>query len=354
MILLVSDGRTSAADQGRARAALSDGVELSTVALGDEADRAFLGELARAGGGRAFYPRRLGELPMLAAREAVRVSGGHVVEERFTAQASAHPLLAGLDTSTMPLLGGYVVSVLKPGADAPLRSALGDPILATWRHGLGKVAVYTADLRSPWSAGLRAWPRGPALLAQSVRWISRRVDHPFLHLDTRDRNGELHLRLDARTGEGAFLSGLDVRAAGRTPAGQAIDLVLMPAEPGSYEGTVALSEPGPYAFSINATSGDGRFDARLQRGVYWTAPGERAGDVNRAHLAAIARLSGGRELALGDDPFAGPRPRDHRDTRPLLAIAALFAFLGHVLAPPLARVAATGAAAVAARRKDAA
>jgi hypothetical protein len=166
-----------------------------------------------------------------------------------------------------------------------------------------------------------------------------------------DRNGELRLRLDARTADGTFLSGLDARASGRTPAGNAIDIPLMPVEPGAYEGAVALIDPGPYVFSVSAVSRDGSLDARLQRGVYWTAPRERAGDVNRAGLATIARLSGGRELAPGDDPFGGPRPLDRRDTRPLIAGAALFVFLAHVLAPRLARVPVERAAAM---RKDAA
>jgi hypothetical protein len=353
MVLLVSDGRTSPADQARARAALGSGVELSAVALGDEADRAFLGELARAGGGRAFYPRRLGELPALAAREAVRVSGGRVVEERFTLQRGTHPLLAGIDTP-LPSLGGYVVSVPKTGADVALRSPLGDPILAAWRRGLGKVAVYTADLRSPWSAGLRAWPQGPALLAQTVRWVSRRMDHPFLHVEAADRDGQLHLTVDARTADGVFLSGLDVRAVGRTPSGDALDVVLVPAGPGSYDGVVPLTDAGPYTFAIAATSADGRVDARLQRGVYWTAARERAGDVDHARLAAIAQLSGGRELAAGGDPFTGPRPRERRETRPLLAGAALLAFLFHAIGPLRTHTRATRAAAVRTLRKDAA
>jgi Mg-chelatase subunit ChlD len=354
LVLLVSDGRTSAPDQARARLALRPGIELSAVALGDEADRAFLGELARAAGGRAFYPRRLGELPALAAREAVRVSGGRVVEERFTLQPGSHPLLAGLAAATMPSLGGYVVSVPKTGADVALRSPLGDPILAAWRRGLGKVAVYTADLRSPWSAGLRAWPDGPALLAQTVRWVSRRVDHPFLHVDARERDGQLHLTVDARGADGSFLSGLDVQAAGRTPAGGALDVALMPSGAGRYDGVAALSDPGPYTFAISATSGDGRLDARVQRGVYWMAPRERPGDVDRARLASIARLSGGRELASGDDPFGGPRPRDRRSTRPLLAGAALMAFLAHVLQPRLSRLVRSRETGVRTAHKDAA
>jgi Mg-chelatase subunit ChlD len=337
LVLLVSDGRTSPADQARARAALRPGIELSTVALGDEADRAFLGDLARSAGGRAFYPRRLDELPALAAREAVRVSGGRVVEERLALQPAVHPVLAGIDTAALPAIGGYVVSVPRPGAQVALRSPLGDPILATSRHGLGKVAIYTADLRSPWSAGLRAWTQGPALLMQTARWVSRRVDHPFLHTEMAERDGQLHVTIDARDADGVFLTGLDVRATSRTPAGDTLDLALAPTGPGTYEAALPLTDPGPYTFAIAAVSADGRLDARVQRGVYWTAPQERVGDVDRARLADIARLSGGRELAAGDDPFGGPRPSDRRDTRPLLAAAALAAFLAHVLVRPPAR-----------------
>src|SRR6185503_9811752 len=90
-------------------------------------------------------------------------------------------------------------------------------------------------------------------------------------------------------------------------------------------------------FSIGAVSADGRIDARVQRGVYWSAARERAGEVDRERLASIARLSNGRELSAGDDPFGGPRQREYRDVRPLLAIAVLIIFLAHVLAPRLAR-----------------
>jgi len=127
-------------------------------------------------------------------------------------------------------------------------------------------------------------------------------------------------------------------------SGTAIDLALTPAGPGMYEAVMPFTDPGPYTFSITASSADGRLDARVQRGLYWTAPRERGGDVQRAWLADIARLSGGRELTPGDDPFSGPRPRDRRETRPLLGGAALIAFLADVVARRSARTAAAHAA----------
>jgi hypothetical protein len=119
-------------------------------------------------------------------------------------------------------------------------------------------------LHSPWSAGLRAWRDGPALLAQTTRWVSRRVDHPFLHTGFAERNGQLRLRVEARDDDG-FLNQLDVRAQVRVPSGAGADLVLMPTAPGVYETAVPLADAGPYLFSISATTPDGRLDARVPR-----------------------------------------------------------------------------------------
>ncbi|HTE06893.1 MAG TPA: vWA domain-containing protein, partial [Planctomycetota bacterium] len=129
LIVLVSDGHTTAADEARAAAALGgDGIELSSVALGDEVDRRFLVALAQRGNGRAFFPENVRDLPAMVAREAMRVSGGRVVQQTFTPRASRHPILTGIDTSALPTLDGYVVGAARPDAAVVLGSHLGDPV----------------------------------------------------------------------------------------------------------------------------------------------------------------------------------------------------------------------------------
>src|SRR2546421_575806 len=73
-----------------------------------------------------------------------------------------------------------VRTAAKPPATNILSSHLDDPILSAWRAGLGRAAVFTADLGSPWSASLRGWQDFARLWTQSVRWISRRSDDPAL------------------------------------------------------------------------------------------------------------------------------------------------------------------------------
>jgi Ca-activated chloride channel family protein len=347
LILLVSDGRTTAADEARAAAALGGpGIELSAVALGDEVDRRFLVALAQGANGRAFFPQNVRDLPAMVAREAMRVSGGRVVQQLFTPQASRHPILTGIDTSALPRLDGYVVSAARPDAAVVLSSNLGDPVLAAWRYGLGKVAVYTADLHSPWSARLRAWAGAGTLLSQTTRWLSRRVDHPFLDTQFAEENGQLRVSVDARTPDGGFLSLLDLSAVVRTPSGSTTTVTLAPVAPGLYEGRLPLADEGPYLLTISASDDTGVADTRVQRGFYWSAPRERQrGDANMGLLAALTEITGGRGLAAGENPFAGERPLAFQDISLWLAGGALLLFLVELLAPALAALVRPPAAA---------
>ena len=95
---------------------------------------------------------------------------------RFDARLGPHPLARGLNGG--PRLGGYVVTAPRPGTDVVMRSHLDDPVLAVGRRGLGRVAVYTGDLHSPWSAGLAAMACFGALVARTMRWVSRAVGSP--------------------------------------------------------------------------------------------------------------------------------------------------------------------------------
>ena len=65
--------------------------------------------------------------------------------------------LAGIDTRLIPSLDGYVVGAVRPSAVSLLESPLNDPILASWRVGLGKVTAWTSDGGDRWAAGWAGW-----------------------------------------------------------------------------------------------------------------------------------------------------------------------------------------------------
>ncbi len=335
-VLLVSDGLTSAADATRVSEIVKGGgFELSVVALGGERDRRFLESISRATGGRAYFPQDIRELPAIAARESARVAGGRLVEEPFRPRALPHAMLRGLDSSTLPLLGGYVVGVPKPLAEMAVQSPLDDPILAASRRGLGRVAVYSADLHSDWSASLRSWSGFSTLFVQAARWVARRGEDESLYAHFVEEGDNLRLIVEAETPEGEFLNDLVCQAVMRTPSGSTRTVALAGTAPGRYEASLAPEERGAYVFAISAASVDHRVDTRIVRGVYWSANAEyRRATADATTLSRIAELTGGRVLSAGDDPFSGPRERRYFDASSWLAGFALLMFLIEVLLLP--------------------
>jgi hypothetical protein len=300
---------------------------LSVVALGGAADRGLLGGLAESSGGRAFFPDDIRQVPTLVAREVSRVSGGRLVEEPFVLERSPHPILSGLTTNSWPRLDGYVVSAARASADTPLRSHLGDPILATWRAGLGRVGVYTADLASPWSAALRQWRDFDRLTAQIVRWVSRGAQDEALSLSVQPDDRGARIELDVAIPEGTA-GLLDVQVHLSRPSGEVDELPVTGSKPGVFEARAADLDTGPYTLTVQVARRGGTFEARIVRGFYFSAERERqASGIDRDLLAAISRATGGAVLEPGDTVFAGTREPSYLSLRPWLAIVALVMFL---------------------------
>jgi Mg-chelatase subunit ChlD len=332
-ILLVSDGR--APDAARAKAAVSGrGFELSAVATGSDADRAVLTGLAGETGGRAFFLRDARELPAIVEREVTRVAGGRVVIENFVVRSTSHPVLAGIDPAFMPTLGGYVVSAAKPDAETPLSSHLGDPILATWRVGLGRVGVYTADLNSTWSAPLRAWTGFGPLFTQTVRWLSRQVQHDSLFATFTERDEGVRVVLEEETPEGQAPDLLDVNGFVRQPGGETANIKLTAVAPGRYEADLPLESLGPYIVALEAHRSNGALSGRIVRGFYWSARREhRRTGADETTLRAVAAATGGRRLDEVKSPFSEPRETSYREARPWLSALAGLMFLAELLTP---------------------
>ncbi len=327
-ILLLSDGRTSRDDATRLRAAVAGGgIEVSVVATGVNADRELLTALAGSSGGRAYFPSDLAELPRILAREAARAASGTVVRERFRIRAANHPIVAGLRDVTWPELGGYVVGATKPTAAAVLASHLNDPILSAWHAGLGRAALFTADLASPWSSALRAWDYDAQLWSQVVRWVSRRTEDQPTRLAARDAGGAIDVSLDASTTDGAFLQLSNVTAIVRRPTGENEQVALLPSAPGRYEARIRRPTAGPYTFSASGLDATGN-ERRAVANFYWSADREhrfRGADV--AFLARLAGIAGGRVLAAGDSPFEAERVNEYVDVSVWVLAAALALFL---------------------------
>jgi hypothetical protein len=308
--------------------ARSRAAEISVVAVGPNADRALLDELAASSDGRAYYPDTLRDLPSTVAREAARSSGGGIVQERFVPHGAVHPVLAGLDMARLPALNGYVVGATKPTANALLASHLEDPILCAWQAGLGRVAVFTADLASPWSTALRSWPDGTRLWAQTLRWLNRRDTDRAVRLQIRDTDGGPRLSVDLDAPDESLLALDLVTALVRGPDGDSEELVLEPVEPGRYEAPMPLARAGPYVVALTTSERLTGVEPRVVRALYWSVDREgQARSPDLQSLARLASLTGGRILLEDESPYELPRPSGYRDASMWAAAVALVMFV---------------------------
>jgi hypothetical protein len=179
-VVVMTDGLSQAGDfpgvLGDLRAL---GVTTSFVGIGDGADRGQLTTLANLGGGALHMATDFRALPSILAQEAMMLSADPI-EERLTIPAwTAGPrpsFLQGLSEEPPPPLLGFVRTTAKDGAAVHMVERDGeDPLLASWRYGLGRVIAFASEVDGPWAQAWLDDPDFPLLWSQVVRWTAERA-----------------------------------------------------------------------------------------------------------------------------------------------------------------------------------
>jgi hypothetical protein len=230
-----------------------------------------------------------------------------------------------------------------------LRSAQRDPILATWRYGLGRAVAFTSDAVPRWSVEWHRWREFARFWSRTVRWATRPAGGT-LDVHTAGEGAALRVAVDARDAAGDYLDGLSVEA---TMAGRgAVPLRLRQTGPGWYEGRMLLDEPGLHALAVTARSGSRVIGSDTVPVALSYSPELRDLGGDPGLLARVAEVGGGTVLLRPADAMRRARTgQDVRDLWPLLAAAALGIFLFEVAARRLPVVGAVMSAAVARLRR---
>jgi hypothetical protein len=349
-MILMTDGISAPAGYGPLLATLRrDHVSVATVALGADADRGLLSQIARATGGRAYVTENAAQLPRIFAKETqlsakpVRVSG----QLKVSVSADS-PIVRSLAGARLPGLSGNVVVTPKVGAEVDLE-ATGkghelDPALSEWQIGAGRVVSWTPGAGPPWAT---AWLGQPALWNDVVRWSERGVTPPTGTPQATGR-GTLQIDLSSLGPAALGITRIDGTLVGAVGPSRAVSFT--PVAPGLLQADVGTPAPGVERFALRAT-GAGR-----------TATGEVAlpypaeyspVPIATTPMAQLTAATGGRILPSRDTGVlaAGTHP-----LRELLALLALVAFAlgvggrmidrgtapGHALRKPSASAAAAG------------
>ncbi len=246
-ILLISDGKT--VDEPRNYAGLVrrlqglDDVTLSAIGVGRTMNVGLLSALVEAGGGTLYRADDFSLLPQISIQATQRISRRRFIDGPADVDGRLRDQLAIPD---VPPLDGYVLTYPKPSADTSLWVSE-DPVVSTWRLGLGAVTVLNTDLAGLGSEAWLAWPGLSALfddvLATTEPYLTSTIGLSPTIVEGPETT---ELLVDAYEA-GAFANFLDLEVE-LLPDGATLDLDQR--GPGLYVATFPTPAEGGYALHL--------------------------------------------------------------------------------------------------------
>ena len=305
----------------------SYGITLSTIGIGADAEVDELKTWANAGNGRFYYTADPRDIPRLVVQET-RISSGPTRVQGIMVphQATASTALRSLSGQQLPPVSAYNIAAARDGAQVVLQSGLGDPLLAQWQYGLGRVAAWTAGSSGDWA---RSWLGQTAFWSDLLRGLMATPEPRTLRPELSAGDGLLHIAATAFNQQGGFANLLATRAVVTAPDGGVTSVPLVQNAPGHYVTTVVASRPGVYRVRLAQLDGSAVL-AQADGAVSVPYSAEFApptGDT--ALLTEMATISAGPPLHSPGDAFnaAGlPARRVPHDIWPMFALLALLLF----------------------------
>ncbi|GAW39655.1 von Willebrand factor type A domain protein [Brevundimonas sp. SH203] len=293
-ILVISDAGVAADRYPQLiRHIADDQVTVSTVLVGGSSEgEARMAQWARLGRGRFYVVNdefSLVEINLKQPRqkpEPATKRGAYAL----TASGPAYGW-SDLTTPAPPALNGYAQSGVRPLADTLLKTAGGEPILATWQWGAGRV---TALMTEPVGDGTASW-RGWSGYGD---WMRRLVGR------TADARPEWDVRL-GRVGDQTTVVAQAVRASGdaaptiRLIGSDGVAQALTPVQraPGLFSATARVPSDAPVRVEVSDAAGVVRAALGARDGGDPTRPPSEADALPLEQLSA---LTGGRVVEQAD------------------------------------------------------
>jgi Ca-activated chloride channel family protein len=334
-VIVLTDGQTMGGGyEALASSMHGEGITVSTVAVGPDADTQLLQRIATSGGGTFYQTFDPSTLPRIFTQDAMVHVGRLVREEAFAPkQVERHLMLKGCPMENTPELLGYVKTRRKATAQVPMVTDQGDPLLAHWQFGLGKVTAFTSDAKSRWAAlWITGWPGYSQFWAQVLRETARRPQGHGIDLRLEEAGARVEVLVDVLEDPAHYKNDASVSADVYCVAAAALGSRMKPVAelafdqvgPGKYHGRFTPEEAGGYL--VRARSGAEVVSA----GMVHSVSGEAAtGRVDEDLLGRVCRITGGTLLKSADDrlPEVSARQPRYVELAPLLLRALILLFL---------------------------
>ncbi|MCP4616582.1 MAG: VWA domain-containing protein, partial [Bradyrhizobium sp.] len=329
-VIIISDGDPSKPTPALVKSYRAAKISISTVAIGPHgsSDLQAMQAISNATGGRYYFADDPSILPRIFVKEAKTLRRSMIVNKVFTPKVEfPSSVLKGIDA--LPSLRAYVLTTPKSRAEVALRGPdkdQMDPVLATWRFGVGKAAAFTSDLAMNWSPGWVAWKDYDAFVRQLITDISRVEGRNLLRLRTFAEGNRGVMIVEDYAPKQDFL---EIGAQVRGPRQRQETVNLKQIGPRRYQAEFELWGRGRYQI-IAAGIGAGRSEQVAGGFVVPYSPEYLRFRSTPAVLRDVADRTGGRILT-GDEKAADIFPAEReprRSSRPifdwfLLALACL-------------------------------
>lgn len=270
-------------------------ITVSTVGVAD-ADPELLQMIARVGRGRYYFTNDPSSVPQIFAKETLLAGDAAINETPFVPQQiRATQVLQDVNIASSPPLLGYVMTRPKPGSEVLLLTEAGDPLLSTWRYGLGTAVAFTSDAGDRWAAPWLSWSDFGRFWGQVLRHCVRKNSAGGFSVDLSQADDDLYVTIESRDADGSFVNDAETT------------LVMVPPDPvqpprtiraemnapGRYEAAFHADQPGLWKISITE-----RINGRITNQQFGSVSTERRDEFvpqppNVTLLQSIAQLSGG-------------------------------------------------------------
>ena len=254
-IILLTDGQDSNRGYDKLlEQIVGDGISLSTVAVGNDADSKLLSNLAANGGGRYYQTRDGDDLPRIFAQEVYLSTDTYLVNRTFTPEiVKSTGILEGVADAGLPQMYGYVATTKKDTATSILVSDEKEPILTSWQYGLGKTVAFASDAENRWTAEYAGWEEYPAFWKNIISWTESSMEDSDTTLAVTQEGSTAKVVYTTKEYDGDS----EVSVVYTDEDGQEHEQTLEATAPGTFEGTLGLSKTGVYNINVRQNqSGD--------------------------------------------------------------------------------------------------
>jgi hypothetical protein len=324
-MIVISDGDPSPPSQALLQNFIDSKISVSMIAINPHGgqDISIMQSVAQLTGGRYYHPQDPSQLPSIFIKEAKTLKRSMLQNKVFTPEVELpSPVLKGIEA--LPQLRGYVLTTIKPRATTILRTPENkeqpgerDPVLATWRFGLGVTGAWTSDLGPSWAKDWLDWDKYRAFVKQLAIELSRVESKTDLRLSTFAAGNAGVITVEDFAKDEAFLE-VEARVAG--PRGESVSVPLRQIGPRRYQGQFPLWGKGRYQV-IAAAAGRVNADKPEQAIGGFAVPYSPEYLKFRSDpivLKQIAERTGGRLLNAASDDLFAPQRSPRESTLPII------------------------------------